>query len=95
MSTKNAKNLKVMLGVITVTSLSALTLPANAETLHKSASVENLLSQARISLDTTTQQIDKSSGVASLEKLESSAAIGTKKGSNCGCDSGNCSCKDK
>jgi hypothetical protein len=89
MSTNNTKNITVMLGVATIASLTALTSPANAST-----SIENLLSQAKLSFDAPTQQVEKFGAIASLEKLDSSTQA-AKKDSNCGCGGGNCSCKPK
>lgn len=72
MSTDKITKVKTVLGIVAMTSLAALTPPADAKTLDSSQTFQNILRQAKLSLDNQNQQLGERSMHSSLKKIDDS-----------------------
>lgn len=72
MPANKSSQVKVALGAIAMTSLAALTPPADAKTLDSSQSFQNLLRQANLSLDNQNQQMGEQSAYSSFQEADGS-----------------------
>ena len=93
MSTNKASQVKFVLGIIAMTSVAALTPAANAKTLESSSVLQNIMSQAKLSLDSPMQQLNKPLATPSLEKLEGAtklAKANDDNSTNSGCTNSSC-----
>ncbi|MBD2775798.1 hypothetical protein [Iningainema tapete] len=89
-----ASKVKFVLGIVAMTSLAAINpAAANATTLESSLAVQNIMSQAKLNLDSPTQQ---SEILPSLEKLQASSELAArpKRPTNGGCTFNN-SCRKR
>jgi hypothetical protein len=84
-----ASKVKFVLGLIVMTSCAALTSPANAGTLKSNPTFGDIMSQAKLNLKSSTQQLESTSASTSWEKLQQGTGDlrcdggGSSNGSNC------------
>ncbi len=64
-----ANRVKFVLGMIAMTSLAAITPAANAASFKSNPALGNIMSQAKLNLDSPTQQLQANSKSPSLEQL--------------------------
>jgi len=93
MSMNKASKVKFVLGIIAMTSFAAITpATANVTTLEPSSSFQNIMSQAKLSFDSPTQQLKRHNTSSSLKKLNPSSELGlVRDGGKCK-NNGACNC---
>jgi hypothetical protein len=73
MSINKANQVKLALGIIGMTCFAALAPAASAKTIQPSPVWGDILSQAKLNLDSSIQQLPESAGSFSFEKLSAPA----------------------